>query len=83
MKSKRHVSYDDALGVALTDPHEAAAYLSAVIELKDQPTLLLAMREVWKARGMTDRTLLKALSSCRNNVGITPEQFEKSKIFTK
>ena len=35
MESRRHVSYNDALGAALIDPQEAAAYLSAVIELND------------------------------------------------
>ena len=44
MESRRHVSYNDALSAALTDPQEAAAYLAAVIQLNDQPTLLLALR---------------------------------------
>ena len=75
MKSKRHVSYNDALTAALTDPQEAAAYLAAVIELNDQPTLLLALREVAKAHGMADiarradmgdKTLFKALSDSGN-----------------
>ena len=75
MKSKRHVSYNDVLGAALTDPQEAAAYLAAVIELNDQPTLLLALREVAKAHGMADiarradmgdKTLFKALSDSGN-----------------
>ena len=75
MKSKRHVSYNDALAAALTDPQEAASYLAAVIELNDQPTLLLALREVAKAHGMADiarradmgdKTLFKALSDSGN-----------------
>ena len=75
MESRRHVSYNDALGAALIDPHEAAAYLAAVIEINDQPTLLLALREVVKARGMADiarradmgdKTLFKSLSDSGN-----------------
>ena len=54
MESKRDVSYQYALGVALADPQEAAAYLAAVIELNDQPTLLIALREIAKAHGMAD-----------------------------
>lgn len=71
MKAPRDTSYDDKLTQSLTDPSEAAAYLDAVMELGDAPTLLLALRQVAKAQGMAqtarradvgDKALFKTLS---------------------
>lgn len=73
--SARDGSYEDWLVDSLKDPEEAAAYLGAVIELQDQPTLLLALRQVAKAHGMAtvakradvgDKTLFKVLSENGN-----------------
>lgn len=71
MNAPRDTSYEDELAESLTDPSEAAAYLDAIMELEDAPTLLLALRQVAKAQGMAqtarradvgDKTLFKALS---------------------
>jgi probable addiction module antidote protein len=68
----KDVCYEDSLCLALRDPAEAAAYLTEVIAMQDQPALLLALRHVAKAHGMAeiarrsqlgDKTLLKLLSS--------------------
>jgi probable addiction module antidote protein len=45
------VAYEDALIESLRDPEEAAAYLEAAIEEGDHAALLLALRQVAKARG--------------------------------
>ena len=69
MNAPRDVSYDDYLTSSLTDPAEAAAYLGAVIDMDDTPTLLLALRQVAKAHGMAevgDKTLFRALSENGN-----------------
>ena len=59
----------------LKEPEEAAAYLDGVLELEDPAALLLALRQVAKAHGMTevacgadvgDRTLFRALSENGN-----------------
>ena len=71
----RDKSYDDHLIQSLIDPAEAAAYLDAVMELEDNATLLLALRQVAKAHGMAevarradvgDKTLFRALSNAGN-----------------
>lgn len=75
MNAPRDKSYSEALGAALTDPVEAAAYLDAVMELEDAAALLVALRHVAKAHGMAevarradlgDKTLFKALSDKGN-----------------
>lgn len=71
MNAPRDVSYDDYLGKALKDPTEAVAYIEAVMELDDPAALLVALRHVASAHGMTevtrradvgDKMLFKALS---------------------
>jgi probable addiction module antidote protein len=71
----RDKSYDESLDAALRDPVEAAAYLNAIIEMDDLAALLLALRQVAKARGMAEvarradvgqKTLFKALSESGN-----------------
>jgi probable addiction module antidote protein len=71
----KDAGYEDSLCLALRDPAEAAAYLTEVIALQDQPALLLALKHVAKAHGMAeiarraqlgDKTLLKVLSSSGN-----------------
>ncbi|MDU7589489.1 MAG: putative addiction module antidote protein [Acidovorax sp.] len=75
MNAPRDKSYSEAIGAALTDPVEAAAYLDAVMELEDAAALLVALRHVAKAHGMAevarradvgDKTLFKALSDKGN-----------------
>jgi probable addiction module antidote protein len=46
-------SFNEFLGESLQDPREAAAYLNAVIEEGDEQALILALRDVVEARGMT------------------------------
>lgn len=43
--------YDDWLIEQLKDPAEAAAYLEAVIEERDQAAIMLALRQVAQAQG--------------------------------
>lgn len=43
--------YEDWLIARLKDPAEAAAYLEAVIEEGDQAAIMLALRQVARARG--------------------------------
>lgn len=43
--------YEDWLVERLKDPAEAAAYLEAVIEERDQAAIMLALRQVALARG--------------------------------
>ena len=43
--------YEDWLIERLKDPAEAAAYLEAVIQERDQAALMLALRQVARARG--------------------------------
>jgi probable addiction module antidote protein len=71
----RDKSYDEALGAALLDPVEAAAYLEAVLVLFVPAVLLLLLRLVVKVYGMADvvrrvdlgeKTLFKALSENGN-----------------
>lgn len=45
--------YHDNLIKALKDPREAAEYINAAIEEDDLETLLLALRDVAEARGMS------------------------------
>lgn len=75
MSTARDKSYSDSLESALTDPAEAAAYLDAAMEEGDSAALLLALRHVAQAHGMTevtrradvgDKTLFKALSDKGN-----------------
>lgn len=75
MSGHRDKSYDDALFQSLQDPAEAAAYLDAVLELDDQPALLIALRQVAKAHGMAEvarradlgeKTLFKSLAEDGN-----------------
>ena len=54
MKAPRDASHDDYMGEALKDPAEAAAYIEAVMELDDPKTLLVALRQVASAHGMTE-----------------------------
>lgn len=46
-------NYRDSLLKALKDPAEAAEYINAAIEEDDLDTLLLALRDVAEARGMS------------------------------
>ncbi len=75
MSGHRDKSYDDTLFESLQDPAEAAAYLDAVLELDDQPALLVALRQVAKAHGMAEvarradlgeKTLFKSLAEDGN-----------------
>ena len=54
MKATRDKSYAQVLEASLSDPAEAAAYLAAVMELDDKAALLLALRHVAQAHGMTE-----------------------------
>lgn len=73
MRSRRDVSYDDALSRALTDIQEAAAYLTAVIGLNDSAALRLALGQVAKANGVGDIALSSSAS---------PTMDEASKVLT-
>jgi probable addiction module antidote protein len=75
MNASRDKCYGDSLTAALTDPDEAAAYLDAVMELKDPTALLTALRTVAAAHGMAvvarradvgDKTLFRALGENGN-----------------
>jgi probable addiction module antidote protein len=75
MNAPRDKSYSEAIGAALADPVEAAAYLDAVMELDDPAALLVALRQVAQAHGMAEvtrraevgeKTLFKALSDKGN-----------------
>ena len=75
MTVHRDKSYEDSLVAALKDPAEAAAYLDAILELEDQPALLVALRQVAKAHGMAEvarkadlgeKTLFKSLAEDGN-----------------
>ena len=75
MNAPRTVSYQDYLLESLKDPHEAAAYMDAALELEDPAALLLALRQVAKAHGMAEvarradvgeKTLFHALSENGN-----------------
>ncbi len=54
MTTPRDKSYADSLLRSLQDPVEAAAYIDAVLETGDQAALLLALRQVAGAHGMTE-----------------------------
>lgn len=45
-------NYIEGLHISLTDPEEAAAYLSAALEDSDQEVFLLTLRDVAEARGI-------------------------------
>ncbi len=75
MNAPRDKSYDASLNESLKDPHEAAAYVDAVLELDDPAALLVALRQVAKAHGMAeiarradvgDKTLFRVLSENGN-----------------
>ena len=51
--SKLTARYDEGLKARLTDPQEAAAYLSAALEDGGQDVFLLALRDVAEARGLS------------------------------
>jgi probable addiction module antidote protein len=72
MSAPRDASFDDYMDAVLKDPAEAAAYIEAAIELDDPAALLVTLRQVAKAHGMTevarradvgDKMLFKALSA--------------------
>jgi probable addiction module antidote protein len=50
--AKPYKDYQAFLIESLKDPAEAAAYLTAALEEKDDAALLLALRNVAEARGM-------------------------------
>jgi DNA-binding phage protein len=52
-KRPRDTSYIEALRLQLLDHNEAAAYLTEVIALQDQPALLLALKHIEKTHGIT------------------------------
>lgn len=54
MNAPRNVNYQDDLLESLKDPVEAAAYVEAILEMEDPSALLVALRQVAKAHGMTD-----------------------------
>ena len=75
MKTTRDKNYDTELLQNLTDPHEAAAFIEAVLELNDPAALKLAMRKVAQAHGMAEvsrraemgeKSLFRALSATGN-----------------
>jgi len=47
-------NYHDSLIKALKEPSEAAEYINAALEEDDLDTLLLALRDVAEARGMSE-----------------------------
>jgi len=51
--TKVTVSYEEGLYQDLQDPDEAAAYLNAALEEGSQDVFLLALRDVARARGIT------------------------------
>lgn len=51
-------NYEDSLALSLNNSQEIAAYLDAVMELGDQDALLVALRQVTKARGVEITALL-------------------------
>ena len=51
--SKVTTEYEEGLKAALTDPDEAAAYLTAALEENDQEIFLLALRDIAEARGFS------------------------------
>lgn len=56
MKPKASISHEDAIVLELrSDPHYAAEYLKAALEESDDPrVLLIALRQVAKAHGITE-----------------------------
>ena len=75
MTAPRDMSFDDYMVQSMKDPAQAAAYIEAVIDLEDPAALLVALRHVAKAHGMTevarradvgDKNLFKALSATGN-----------------
>lgn len=52
--------YEDWLVARLKDPAEAAAYLEAVIEEGDQGALMIALRQIARARGGIAQVARKA-----------------------
>jgi probable addiction module antidote protein len=64
-------NYEQAVLQVLTEPVEAIAYIESVVELDDSVSLLVALRQVAKADGMSEvarqanignKTLFRALS---------------------
>lgn len=53
MNAPRDVSFDDYMVESMKNPTQAAAYIEAVVELNDPAALLVALRHVAKAHGMT------------------------------
>jgi len=75
MNAPRDISHSDALEEELKDPEEAAAYLDAAMAMDDPAALLVALRHVARAHGMTEitrradmgeKTLFKSLSETGN-----------------
>ncbi len=75
MTTRRDSGFDDYLAETLKDPVEAAAYVEAALELEDTNALLVALRHVARAHGMTDvaqraelgeKTLFRALGKDGN-----------------
>ncbi len=58
--------YEDGLIAALLDPEEAAAYLDSALEEGDQEAFLLALRDIAKARGLSN--VAHDASSNRDNL---------------
>lgn len=53
MTTKKVRSHEEALISELSDPREAAAYLSAALEENDYDTFLLALKRVAQAQGIS------------------------------
>ncbi|MDR2991174.1 MAG: putative addiction module antidote protein [Burkholderiaceae bacterium] len=75
MNAPRDESWTDYLEESLKDPQEAAVYLEATMSMSDPAALLVALRHVARAHGMTeitrradlgDKTLFKSLSEKGN-----------------
>lgn len=75
MNAPRDASYADWLEQRLADPQQAAEYLKAAMEEDDPAVLLIALRHVARAHGMSEaprhagmgeKTLFKSLSETGN-----------------
>lgn len=78
VNAPRDVSYADTIGKALTDPTEAAAYLEAVMQLKDSAALLLALNQIANAHTMTMHTPAhpgEVLKGWMSDMGTTAKAF--------
>ncbi len=69
----RDESYEDWLIESLKNPAEAAAYVDAVIDLNDAPSLMVALRQVAKAKGMSEVTRKAALGEKSLFKMLTPQ----------